>query len=122
MNFRQLLATRPFFLVLFVLAKIVMAIGMASAAPVSSGLSEAEKAAYMLPDGTLPVFCLTGDDGDNASHVMCDGCGCSSAALGAPFVALLDVDYLGKLALLPNANVIIKRNDLASQARAPPFT
>ena len=121
MNFRLTLNARRTLLVLFVLAKFVMSAGMAMASPLSGGLSEAEKAAYMLPDGTIPVICLTfTSEGADASHFMCDGCCSSYKGMFLSSGAHADIDYLTKLSFLGHDNVTPQENDLASLARGPP--
>ncbi|MEO1066127.1 MAG: hypothetical protein AAFW47_01985 [Pseudomonadota bacterium] len=48
-------------------------------------LTPAEKAAYMLPDGSLPVFCAPGSRGDGADALValhCQGCVLCAAADG----------------------------------------
>ncbi len=61
----------------FVIAQSTMSLGGASHAQ-TTNLSDAELAAYTLPDGSLPVLCLTPNDDGTALHVMCDGCLCCS--------------------------------------------
>lgn len=121
MNFSLTLTARRSLLVLFVLAKFVMTAGMATASPLSGGLSEAEKAAYMLPDGTIPVICLTfSGENDGASHLMCDGCCSSCKDMFRSSGAHGDIDYLAKLPFLGHDNLTLQENDLASYARGPP--
>ncbi|MEP2944551.1 MAG: hypothetical protein ABJL18_05385 [Hyphomicrobiales bacterium] len=116
------LAARRSVLVLFVLAKLFITAGMATASPLSGGLSEAEKAAYMLPDGTIPVICLTfTGEGDGGSHLMCDGCCSSCKGMLGRSGAHGDIAYLTKLAFLGHDNITPQENDLASHARGPPI-
>lgn len=61
----------------FVLSQGAMSLGVSSHAQANT-LSDAELAAYTLPDGSLPVICLTPNEDGTASHVMCDGCLCCS--------------------------------------------
>lgn len=45
-------------------ALALFAVGFAHKMPVASAAAPLEIAAYMLPDGTLPVLCRPGSDGD----------------------------------------------------------
>jgi len=75
---------RRLLLVLFVFAHLATPVAIASAAKVSSVLSAAEMAAYQLPDGSLPVFCLTDEEGEGRHlHDQCKGCCCTGATLSA---------------------------------------
>jgi len=59
----------------FVVAQSTMSLGVSSHAQ-TTNLSDAELAAYTLPDGSLPVLCLTPNEDGAASHTMCEGCLC----------------------------------------------
>ena len=59
----------------FVAAQSAMSLGVSSHAQ-TTNLSDAELAAYTLPDGSLPVLCLTPNDDGTTSHAMCEGCLC----------------------------------------------
>ena len=63
------------FVAIFVLSQGVMSLGVSSHAQANT-LSDAELAAYTLPDGSLPVICLTPNEDGSTSHVMCEGCLC----------------------------------------------
>ena len=64
-------------LVVFVFSQGVMAFGVPSQVQANT-LSDAELAAYALPDGSLPVICLTPNEDGTATHAMCEGCVCCS--------------------------------------------
>ena len=61
----------------FVVSQGAVSLGISSHAQATT-LSDAELAAYTLPDGSQPVLCLTPNEDGSASHAMCDGCLCCS--------------------------------------------
>jgi len=56
-----------------VLALVMAAFAHRTAAPTQTGMSALEMAQYVLPDGTLPVLCLPGQDG-GVSGNFCEFC------------------------------------------------
>ena len=64
-------------LAVFVVSQSAMALGVSSQVQANT-LSDAELAAYTLPDGSLPVICLTPNEDGTTTHVMCEGCFCCS--------------------------------------------
>lgn len=64
-----------FLLAVFVVSQGAMSLGGSSHAQANT-LSDIELAAYTLPDGSLPVICLTPNEDDTAAHAMCEGCLC----------------------------------------------
>ena len=57
----------------FVMSQSTLMLGHISAAQASS-ISDVDYAAYTMPDGSVPIICLTDDEEGNASHVHCEGC------------------------------------------------
>ena len=53
---------------------------------VEAALAPSEIAAYTLPDGTLPVLCLPGDDGDGKTKSHDPGTGCEVCRLASSMV------------------------------------
>lgn len=111
-------------LLFFVLAQFAMAAGTSAAAVsanASSLLTAAEKAAYMLPDGTLPVFCAESDaDGKAVPHVMCKGClcDCTGGLLSSQITVRAVFAVLSNA--WPDGRFIGEGRFLPPQARAPP--
>lgn len=56
-----------------VAALVLAAFAHRPAAPTPSGMTALELARYVLPDGSLPVLCLPGED-RGASSVFCEFC------------------------------------------------
>lgn len=61
----------------FVVSQSAMTLALTSHAQVAT-LSDKDLAAYALPDGSLPVICLTPNEEGSATHATCEGCLCCS--------------------------------------------
>lgn len=115
-----------------VLTFYVIAMGVMSYAHASTvhftqytSLSKAEKAAFVLPDGSLPIFCEQDFPIEGgATSIHCDGC-----LIEKVKVAIINVDsrlinFKSQSNVKPHVRQIIQRADAATiiKARAPPIS
>jgi len=112
---------RRLLLALFVFSHLATPVAMASATKVGSALSAAEMASYQLPDGSLPVFCLTDEEGEGRHlHDQCKGCCCTGAALSAVSSGRYDPVYV-RTTILTETYPVASDLSFFFQARAPPI-
>lgn len=107
-------------LAVFVFSQGVMALGISSPAQAST-LSDAELAAYTLPDGSLPVICLTPNDDGTASHVMCEGCLCCSLDGAAVSLGQSVINGLGFDVERTSLTVAFNAQFSLERTRGPPL-
>lgn len=104
----------------FMLAQFVMTFGL-SVSTQANSLSETERAAYTLPDGSLPILCLTLDEGGVAGDHGCDGCLCCAfdcAQLSTSFV--LESGHAFLVDRFPTSQRLSKDSP-TTRSRAPPM-
>lgn len=94
--------TRPA-TVLTICLRIVCAVALLSLgfahhrlAPEKTGIPADELAQYILPDGSLPVFCLTARDGGAATEAKATKSECVACRIGAAMLLPEPTDGLGK--------------------------
>lgn len=112
----------------------LLCIGLAHKPPVvfAASVPAGDVAEYILPDGTLPVLCLPGqdDDGKAHSHDFAPGSGCEACRLSASLLLPPPPATSGERIATPLVHVVPLRHEVAyrqlfppnSAPRAPPFS
>lgn len=107
-------------------AVALLCLGFAHKAPVLAapgGIPLNEIAAYVLPDGTLPVLCITShDDGKSHPHEDGRGTGCEACRLNASVILPAPPAVVPAVVVRVRNTVLPKRFEAYHRQLYPPNT
>jgi hypothetical protein len=112
------------------LALLLLGMAHKPLTPRAAPIPAAEIAAYMLPDGSLPEFCLPSNDGTASHHGHEAGTFCEACRLAGSIIVPDPIDTLGAPIPRDMASLELQQEDIPSlpvllaskSARGPPRT
>lgn len=103
-------------------ALALLLVGFAHTPPAiaSHGLSASELAEFVLPDGTLPVLCLSSEDGSTKQKDHAGKSGCEACRLAASVLLPSPADAIGERILRAGEQIVPVRVEAFYRQLFPP--